>query len=117
MLHLVPQLQQCGPVHIRWCYGIERYLYILKRHIRNKSKPEDSMAVGYAYDDVLGFCTEYLQDFEHSSHRMWDANEEDRDTKEVLEGSGKDVVFSDADLYNIHDYVNYNKECTSELLE
>jgi hypothetical protein len=60
MLHLVPQLQQCGPVHIQWCYGIERYLYILKRHIRNKSKPEDSMVVGYAYDDALGFCTEYL---------------------------------------------------------
>jgi hypothetical protein len=48
---------------------------------------------------------------------MWDADEEDRDTKEVLEGSGKDVVFSDADLYNIHDYINHNKECKSELLE
>ena len=71
----------------------------------------------YAYGDALGFCTEYLQDFEHTSRRIWDADEEDRDTKEVLEGSGRDVTFTDADLYNIHDYVIHNEECTAELLQ
>jgi hypothetical protein len=116
LVHLVPQLQLCSPVHTRWCSGLERYLYVLKKQVRNKSKPEGSMAVGYAYDDALGFCTKYLQDFEHTSRRTWDADKEDRDTKEVLEGSGTDVVFSDSELFNIHDYVIHNEECTSELL-
>lgn len=116
LVHLVPQLKQCGLVHTWWCYGIERYLYVLKKLVRNKSKPEGSIAVGYAYDDALGFCTEYLQEFEHTSRRIWDAEEEDRDTKEVLEGTGKDVLLSESNLYNIHDYVIHNKECTAELL-
>lgn len=75
------------------------------------------MAVEYAYDDALGFCTEYLQDFEHTSRRMWDVEEEDRDTKEVLEGVSKDIVFTDAELYSIHDFVIHNEECTVDLLD
>ena len=86
-------------VHTRWCYGIEKYLYILKKIVRNESKPEGSIPVGYAYDNALGFCTEYLLDFQHTSCRIWNA-EEDRDTKEVLEETGKDVLF----LYNMQTY-------------
>lgn len=26
MLHLVDELEICGPVHSRWCYSIERYV-------------------------------------------------------------------------------------------
>jgi hypothetical protein len=108
-VHLIPQLKLCGPMHTRWCYGIERYLYVLKKLVRNKSKLEGSIVVEYAYGDALGFCTEYLQYFEHTSRRIWDANEEDRDTKEVLEGNGRDVTFTDVDLYNIHDYIIHNE--------
>jgi hypothetical protein len=88
-----------------------------KEAVKNRSKPEGSIAVGYVYDDALRFCTEYLQEFQYTSRRIWDADEEDRDTKEVLQGTGKDVLLSDADLYNIHDSVIHNKDCTVELLQ
>jgi hypothetical protein len=44
--HCVEQLQQCGPIHARWMYGIERYMYKLKRYVRNRLRPEGSIATG-----------------------------------------------------------------------
>jgi hypothetical protein len=30
------------------------------------------MVEGYAIEEALGFCTEYLQDFIATKHRVWD---------------------------------------------
>jgi hypothetical protein len=34
----------------------------LKRFVRNKARVEGNMVEGYALEEVLGFCTKYLQD-------------------------------------------------------
>jgi len=44
-------------------YPIERYLETLKGFVWNKTRLEGSMAKWYALKEVLGFCTEYIQDF------------------------------------------------------
>lgn len=36
MVHLVEELRIFGPVHSRWCYGVERFLYELKKSVRKK---------------------------------------------------------------------------------
>jgi hypothetical protein len=36
---------------------MESYLYVLKKYVRNKAKLEACMALGYMYDEALGFCT------------------------------------------------------------
>ncbi len=46
MHHLVEELDLCGPVHTRWMYPIERYMTTLKNFVRNKARPEGSMAEG-----------------------------------------------------------------------
>lgn len=46
-IHLVQQLDICGPVHTRWMYPIERYMKILKGYVRQRAQPEGSMARGY----------------------------------------------------------------------
>jgi hypothetical protein len=56
IIHLVEELEICGPMANRWCYPIERYLYVLKKYMRNKAKSKGCIALGYMYDKTLGFC-------------------------------------------------------------
>jgi hypothetical protein len=86
LIHLVEDLNVCGLVGARWCYPIERFMTILKHYVRNKVKPEGCMAMGYMYDDALGFCTKYFSLYKHTERRMWDPKEELVDVGEVLQG-------------------------------
>jgi len=52
---LVDDLDICGPIATRWCYLIKRYLGVLKQYVLNKTKLEECMAMGYMYDEALGF--------------------------------------------------------------
>ncbi|CAI8595258.1 unnamed protein product [Vicia faba] len=53
-----------GPVHYRWMYPVERYLGKLKSYVRNKAKPEGSIAEGYRFEEILTFCSRYLENIE-----------------------------------------------------
>jgi hypothetical protein len=89
MIHLVrhcmEQLQQCGPIHARWMYDIERYMYKLKRYVRNRSCPEGCMATGNMYSEALEYITEYFSLYPKSS-RVWWVEDDPKDNAEVLEG-------------------------------
>jgi hypothetical protein len=73
VVHLVEELFLCGPVHCHWMYPMERYMKTLKDYVRTKARPEGSMAKGYAMDDTLGFCTEYMTQFTPTTRRVWDS--------------------------------------------
>ncbi|XP_058770484.1 uncharacterized protein LOC131644106 isoform X1 [Vicia villosa] len=64
VVHLVEEVKLGGPVHYRWMYPIERYLGKLKSHVRNKAKPEGSIAEGYRFEEILTFCSRYLENIE-----------------------------------------------------
>lgn len=81
------------------------------------ARPEASMASGYRDDEALGFATEYFADFPHSSRRIWDVEEELRDSGELVMGKMKNVTLSGEDLSDIHEYVIRHSEYTAELLE
>jgi hypothetical protein len=76
-LHVVEELNVCGPVHARWMYLIERALKMLKTYVRNKAHPKASMVEGYIYDKTIGFVTKYMQDFSDVQHHIWDADEKE----------------------------------------
>ena len=116
LLHLVDELEICGPVHYRWCYSIERYLGTLVRYVRDKSRPEAGMASGYAIDEALGFCTEYFSLFQHTRRRIWDPEEEIRDSGELLVGKGKFRRLSPFERDLMHDYVVTNSVYTVDLV-
>jgi len=63
LMHLVEELELCGPVHTHWMYPIERYLKTLKGFVWNKARLEGSMVEGYALKETLRFQIEYIQDF------------------------------------------------------
>ncbi len=89
LIHLVEDLDVCGLVGERWCYPIERFMVILKHNVRNKAKPKGCMAMGYMYDEPLGFGTKYFLLYKHTQKRMWDPKEKLADVVEVLQGKAR----------------------------
>ncbi|KAL4581331.1 hypothetical protein LXL04_017545 [Taraxacum kok-saghyz] len=61
-IHLVNEIMLGGPVQYRWMYFMERYLCKLKSYVRNKSRPEGSIAEGYLIEECLTFCSRYMHD-------------------------------------------------------
>lgn len=108
LIHLVEELAYFGPVTNRWCYPIERYLCVLKKYVRNRAKPEGSMAAGYVVDEAVGFTTTYLKDFPYTSHRIWDMSNDPTVEGVRLEGTGQRRQLSDIELCLIHQCVAKN---------
>lgn len=105
LIHLVDELAMCGPVGGRWLYPLERYMGVLKGWVRNKARPEASIASGYMSEEALGFCTEYFSLYTHSIRRVWESAEDMAVEGCVLEGRGKRRVLSAEEAIDIHDYV------------
>ncbi|XP_074352365.1 uncharacterized protein LOC141691534 [Apium graveolens] len=59
-VHLCKEVEFGRPVHLRWMFGIERYLGKLKSYVRNRSKPEGSIAEGYLAEECVTFCSRFL---------------------------------------------------------
>jgi hypothetical protein len=106
VVHIVGELDLCGPVQTRWMYPIERYMKALKGYVRIMARLEGSMANGYSIEEALGFCTKYTQNVK-STKRVWD-DEEPTMNDEVLKGNGRPHKLS-ANLKNwAHTFVFHN---------
>ncbi|XP_075093198.1 uncharacterized protein LOC107829616 isoform X2 [Nicotiana tabacum] len=68
-VHLPREAMYGGPVQYRWMYKIERFLCKLKHYVRNKARPEGSIAEGYLIDECLTFCSMYLTGIETRFNR------------------------------------------------
>lgn len=60
LVHLCSELAYGGSAHSRSMWAIERYLCKLKNYVRNRSKPEGSIAEGYLAEECLTFCSRFL---------------------------------------------------------
>lgn len=110
VIHAVEDLGQYGPVSTRWMYPLERYMKLLKGHVRTYYRPEASMALGYIKDETLGFLTEYMAGIEGATTRVWEIEEDDGVTGEVLEG-GSTVLWLTREARDLaHLYVLQNTE-------
>ncbi|WMV25908.1 hypothetical protein MTR67_019293 [Solanum verrucosum] len=91
-VHLPREAMYGGPVQYRWMYKIERFLCKLKRYVRNKARPEGSIAEGYIIDECLTFCSMCLTNIETRFNRE-DQNADGSSNKEehVLDIFSKSV--------------------------
>ena len=105
LIHLVDDLEMCGPVGGRWMYPCERYLGTLKSYVQNKAHLEASIANGYVAEVALGFCTEYLNLREHTKRQVWESTKELSSRGSVVEGRGHVFNYSAAELRRAHEYV------------
>ena len=78
MVHLVVHLSDeallRGPVQYGWMFPVERRLGYLKSTMRNKAKPEGSIAESYIGDECLIFCSRYLKDDIETTFNKLDRN-------------------------------------------
>lgn len=86
VVYLVDELDLCRHVHSCLMYPIEHVMKDLKGSVKNMCKPKDYMAERYIFDEALGLCIEYMQNFEATRRRIWDVNE-DGVGEEVLDQS------------------------------
>ena len=76
IVHLVEEARLGGPVQYRWMYPIERYLGRLKSYVRNRAQPEGSIAEGYMAEEILTFCSRYLEGIETVFNRTGRVDDE-----------------------------------------
>ena len=103
--HLVQDLFLCGPVHTRWMYPFERWLKGLKGSVRNRAKPEGSMAKAYSIEEASGFLTEYMCEYTGTSRRVWDNTEDISMSEDVLEGEPKERPLTENERHWMHSFV------------
>ncbi|GJX07514.1 hypothetical protein Tco_0195446 [Tanacetum coccineum] len=74
MIHLVIHLPLesifNGPIRPRWMYLFKRYIKKLKNYVRNKAKPEGSIAEGYVAEEALTFSSHYFRDVTTKFNRL-----------------------------------------------
>ncbi|GJY78223.1 hypothetical protein Tco_0484024 [Tanacetum coccineum] len=62
VIHLPLEALEGGPIRPRWMYPFERFMKKLKNYVRNKAKPEGSIAEGYVAEEALTFSSHYFRD-------------------------------------------------------
>jgi hypothetical protein len=87
---------------------LKQMMKVLKGYLHSMAQPERSMVEGYMLGEMLGFVTEYFDEFEHMSKIVWDV--EEGVFGEVLEGVFRKVVLSSIFQDLAHDYVLTNIE-------
>lgn len=70
VMHLLEEAIREGPVHLRWMCPFEHFLRSLKKHVRNYTHPEGSIAEAYIVDEALTFCSMYLRGIETRFNRQ-----------------------------------------------
>lgn len=113
--HIPRELYWCGPVHARWMYSGERYMGHLKTLVRNKARPEGSIAMGYIIEEALGFVTEHFRSFPIPARVMWDMEEDPKDCGEVLEGKPVYVRLDASELLEAHEHIIRHSTYTEDL--
>ncbi|XP_024198467.1 uncharacterized protein LOC112201787 [Rosa chinensis] len=61
-VHLVREVELCGPVFFRWMYPFERYMKVFKGWVRCRRHPEGCIAECYIVEEVVEFCAERMLD-------------------------------------------------------
>ena len=115
LIHLVDEVEACGPVGGRWMYPCERYLGTLKSYVRSRSNPEASMANGYAAEEALGFCTEYLNLQQYTLRHVWETEEEQGMRGSVVQGRGRILNLSRAEVARAHKYIIMHHDNTRDM--
>ena len=74
------------------------------------------MAIGYMYEEALGFVTEHFRLYPVPARILWDMEEAPEDISEVLEGRGREVHWEDEELKQLHDFLIRHSKVTDPLL-
>ena len=78
LVHVVDEVALAGTVHSRWMFFLERFMKTQKGFVRQRARPEGSMAEGWLVQESLVFITEFLGMSDPEMPRLWSDNEDVR---------------------------------------
>jgi len=124
-IHLPEEALLRGPVQYGWMYPIERRLYTLKRYVRNRARPEGSIAEAYIADECLTFLSKYMDGVETRFNReprnVGFSNEEAYGVDVFGHGvtltSAADVVYDENEIDQMVWYVLNNSSQVEEYIK
>ena len=62
LVHLVEEIFILGPVYLHNMFPFERLMSSLKKYVRNRVRPEESITKGYATEEVIEFGVDFIDD-------------------------------------------------------
>ena len=82
LTHLVDEVELVGVVSFHWMFFLERYMKKLKAFVRQREKPEGSMAEGYILYESFYYAIDYIKQIDNRPGAViWD-DERDEDKRE-----------------------------------
>lgn len=109
VIHLVEELELCGPVHTRWMYSVERMNKVFKGYVSNMARPEACMAKSHVLEEAIGLVSEFMTDFEPRHRKVWTEEASAGVNGEVLEGAGTTSVIAPEMRDIAHEYLLRNR--------
>ncbi len=76
IVHFPGEVALAGPIHYRWMYYLERYMKVMKGWVRQRARPEGSMAEGYVIFEGMHYLTEYTTRLSPSAPQLWSLKED-----------------------------------------
>jgi len=73
-IHLPDEALLRSPVQYGWMYPIERWLGTFKGYVRNRARPEGSIAEAYIATEALTFCSKYIETADQLSKEVGEDN-------------------------------------------
>jgi hypothetical protein len=107
-IHLANEVRLGGPVQFRWMYYMERYLGDLKSFVRNRSRPEGSIAEAYLVKESLTFCSRYLCSGVDTRMNRMTQNSDDIPSIGHPIGGKKLISLDQKSLNQAHGYILFN---------
>jgi hypothetical protein len=62
LVHLVEDIVIIGNVYLHNMFPFERLMSGFKKYVRNRAYPEGSIAKGYATEEVIEFCVDFINE-------------------------------------------------------
>ena len=117
-VHLPDEALLRGLVQYGWMYPIERQMGTLKGYVRNRARPEGSIAEAYIANEALTFCSSYMEDVVTRFNRddeKWHHGATDGDLPIFqdgvkLLGANRQTYLDDKEFHKICWYVLNNSE-------
>ena len=60
LVHIMEDIIQLGPTFLHSMMPFERMNGVIKGYVRNRSRPEGSIARGFLTEECISYCTNYL---------------------------------------------------------
>ena len=88
LVHVVDKVALAGTVHSRWMFFLEQFMKTLKGFVRQRARPEGSMAEGWLVQESLVFITEFVGMSDPEMSRLWSDDADARLIGDEPQGQG-----------------------------